>query len=531
MLERSKSIHVAIIILVSLLVCCNSLFNGFVWDDRIYLLGNRALAELNIKSILFTKVSGIEYFPVRDLSLALDYRIWGENPFGFHLTSVVIFALCGIAVYLLAHSLHRLESSAATGSENHSSLAPLAVALFFAVHPIHAETFNWITCRGALLSGLFSFSACHLFLRYLDDSGGRRYLVFSLACYAAALLSKAYCLTLPLILPLFVLIRSGWKPDRRLLSVLPFLMLAVLAFFGFSAVGTSSRVITETSAAAATVGNKVALAVQIPYFYIAKFILPLDLCAEYQSSFATGMTDIGSIAAVAGILLLLAGLVVAWQRRATLPVIALVWFLVTMLPLLNIFSTHPVVADRYAYLPSFAFCLVAGRLAARSRGACVAAVLILTVWSGLTIAQNRTWLSDKTLWEQAIRVKPSAYAYVNLGDYHFWRGEYVQAFAAFNKAKELAPGNTKIHLYKGYLLYQQKDFSGAITEFEKLLAANDSIMARYFLGMAQEGNGNREAAVKAFRDVLVSGDMDPQGYYRRSARENLQKLGVAGMGR
>lgn len=531
-LDKYRSFHPVLLAITALLVGVNSLFNGFVWDDRIYLLGNRALLEFDLREILLNRVTGIEYFPVRDLSLALDYLMWGEDPFGFHLTSLLLYALNCIAVYYLAASLDRLALRSSPASSTGKTFGPLLVALLFAVHPLHAEVFNWITCRGALLSGLFSFISCYAFLRYLDGiTHPFRYLIISIVCFALALLSKAYCITVPLVLTAFIFLHPDWKTRRLWYSIIPFLVFSLVAFIGFSAIGTSSNVITGATQQASGLAARISLALQIPFFYLWKFIAPVNLSAEYQNSFALSLTELKVLSAAALWLAAIFGLFTAIRKRSATALIVFCWFGLTMLPLLNVFATHPVVADRYAYLPSFALCYCTAKMlsvtaGSRQRIFIPLTALLLLVWGALTMNQNRAWFSDRTLWEQATKVKPTAYAHVNLGDHHFWRGEYDRAFANFNKARELAPGNTKIFLYKGYYLYQQKDYKNAIGQFEKLLATEDSIMGRYFMGMAQNQSGDRIAAIDSFRKVLVSKDMDPQGYYRRSAADNLRRMGA-----
>ena len=85
--------------LLVVLVFSNSLFFGFVWDDNVLLVGQESYQSVNFTQLLFSPVNGVEYLPLRDLTYIIDYKIWGWNPFGFHLTNLILYILNIWAVY------------------------------------------------------------------------------------------------------------------------------------------------------------------------------------------------------------------------------------------------------------------------------------------------------------------------------------------------------------------------------------------------------------------------------------------------
>src|SRR5262249_10563596 len=72
------------LLLVAVAGCyANSLGDGFVFDDHALVLGNPWLRTLgNLPQLLVAS-----YRPLRDMSHAVEFAVWGENPFGFHLTN------------------------------------------------------------------------------------------------------------------------------------------------------------------------------------------------------------------------------------------------------------------------------------------------------------------------------------------------------------------------------------------------------------------------------------------------------------
>src|ERR1700690_400587 len=97
--KRSENLQyylATVVALVSLLVYLPSLRNYFVtWDDDAYVFDNPFIRSFNL---VFFQMAFLGFFasnwhPLTWISHALDYAIWGLNPLGHHLTSIVLHAL------------------------------------------------------------------------------------------------------------------------------------------------------------------------------------------------------------------------------------------------------------------------------------------------------------------------------------------------------------------------------------------------------------------------------------------------------
>jgi len=80
--------------------------------------------------------------PVFSLSLALDYSLWGLNPFGFHLTNIILHAINAVLLYSLGNKLQ-------------GRTCAVFASLLYALHPIQAHTVNVISTRGGSSCGSF----------------------------------------------------------------------------------------------------------------------------------------------------------------------------------------------------------------------------------------------------------------------------------------------------------------------------------------------------------------------------------------
>ena len=72
--EHSGYIALAVLALVAFGCYADALANGFVFDDHGHILTNPSFRSLtNVPKLLFAS-----YRPLRDISYALDFAIWGE---------------------------------------------------------------------------------------------------------------------------------------------------------------------------------------------------------------------------------------------------------------------------------------------------------------------------------------------------------------------------------------------------------------------------------------------------------------------
>src|SRR5262249_22765920 len=88
------------------------LANGFVsWDDDKNFLQNphfRGLGPAQLRWMWTTFHMG-HYVPLSWMTLGFDYTLWGMNPLGYHLTSLLLHAANAVLVYAIARRLFHLS--------------------------------------------------------------------------------------------------------------------------------------------------------------------------------------------------------------------------------------------------------------------------------------------------------------------------------------------------------------------------------------------------------------------------------------
>jgi tetratricopeptide (TPR) repeat protein len=530
-----QNVHLLIILAFVVAVFGVSTHFEFVWDDHVLLIGHDVYASFDLGRIFFSPANQVEYLPIRDVSYALDYALWGENPFGFHLTNLALYFLNAVFVYLMTRRLTPLLFSAGRAMPGRKAgEVALLTALLFAVHPLHSEPVSFISCRNVLLSGLFSFMSCHFFLKHLGgtDGEGRGSYAGSLLCFVLAILSKATAVVLPGMLLLFAALHG--RPWRKALPPLaPFVALSAVAVIFFKTVAPQAGLINPDQFivfGSWSFGTRLAVAVQIPFFYLRKLAMPTGLSALYDTRFSS---DLGDPTVLLCMLALTGALALGISLRNRYPglLFAMGWYLVALFPVLGFFTTSTVVADRYAYLPSYSFvCLAATTLvlalskippiAIRSFAA--AAVVAL---SFMAFERNGVWRSDETLWEDTIAVSPGVWkAYINLGAHYFDRGEHEKAFRFLERLAEQRQNDGLLRLFKARYALQQGNHAEVIELLEGIsLEGVAPVQIRLLLGQAHEGSGDIQKAIDSYADALQKG-----GHARNeamfTARDRLERL-------
>ena len=122
---------IILIVLITALAYANSLKNSFVWDDIWTVVNNDSIKSWNNFPALFSKsyltsFGEISYRPVCTFSYFIDYFIWKLNPFGYHLTNLLLHILNAILLYFLINLI--------IADKNLSLLA----SLLFALHPVNS---------------------------------------------------------------------------------------------------------------------------------------------------------------------------------------------------------------------------------------------------------------------------------------------------------------------------------------------------------------------------------------------------------
>lgn len=369
----------------------NALLQSVTWDGI-----RRVLLDLSVEQRLQL---GAEYLPVRDLSVMLDFAIWGDWFAGHHITQVLLYGgLCAFAATLVL----RLFKS--------RSLA-WWVGAAFALHPVHVEAVAWLSERKGVLGGLLFFASACLGVGYLRVGRVAR-LLGCLVLFAASVLAKGHMLAGTAALAMCAIWCVDAASQRRWALGVSAFVTGALLFFPIYLAGQSVGMVQayhggsflKTLAIFCTVHGKYLLLMMLggPYsiaYPIGRELVGFDLLMRDAIGYA------GSL-----VFAFLAVRAVFQSTRRDAVTFGLGWWLIFLAPVSHlVFPLQNLLADRYLLVGSWGLLLVLGlglvRLPSRTAwmvGLCW--LLASTVWSAIQLGH---WESSRTLRLHAVSVHPA----------------------------------------------------------------------------------------------------------------------------
>jgi tetratricopeptide (TPR) repeat protein len=535
--KSSISVHfwsLAAIVVVVALAFLPSLQNGFLdWDDQPNVVANPNLKEINSQSLkwMFTTFLSGHYHPLTWLSLAIDYRTWRLDPLGYHLGNLVLHGLNAVLFYLLFVTLIRVRSS----QDTIPRIWPpaLVATLFFAIHPLRVESVAWITERRDVLSAFFLLVSILAYLRFASDNETRwrwnRWYWLALAAFFFSLLSKAWGITLPIVLLVLDVYPLGRLRLARASanggSITSALLVEKVPFVVLSAAFTMTAFFAQRGSAMHLVRDHGPLdrAMQAAYglcFYPLKTIWPVSLSPLYLLKNAFDPFTPENIACLV-VFVAVTSLLIAKRKAWPWALAAWVSYVVIVSPVLGLAqSGQQIVADRYTYLSCIPFAILVGlgamayqrrreRLNASTFVKALSLVLVLggvTALGALTYRQCRVWNSDRTLWEHAIKLDGGNYvALYNRGVVRMNEGDSKGALEDFDAAIALEPLYHDAYVNRGNTLSRVQRPEAAMNDYAKALDIDpDDESVLFNRGLVLVGMGRFEEAIDDLLRALES---------------------------
>ncbi len=480
-----SAILAATLMAVVFIVFFPSLGSSFNYDDERNIIENQDYRGLGASHLrwMFTTFDMGHYQPLSWMSLGLDYLVWGMDPWGYHLTSLILHAANALLVYLIARALLNLAGRPAS-----SDIGAFIAAMLFSIHPLRVESVVWVTERRDVLSSFFLLATILLYLRAqgTDAAAGRRRFFFAaLFTYLLSLLSRAMGVTLPiilLILDVYPLRRLGG--DRRRifgrevrgvwLEKIPFVALAAIA--AIIAPIAQHHVDANIPLWRHSVGGRIAQACYGLVFYIYKSLIPLDLSPIYELRLPLKIFAMKYVLSAIALLGMTTA-VVLLRRRLPALVVAAACYVVLLLPVLGFAQSGPQeVADRYSYLPMIGWGVLLGAIASdhwlKQRRLAVAAptILLAVILGILTWRQCLVWHNPLSLWTHAVQHGPPACsAEFNLANVLAKTGEREAALEHYRKGFDIYPGMASAHQSYAMCLSELGRREEAIREFKRVI--------------------------------------------------------------
>lgn len=486
----------------------NSISGEFIWDDQSFVADNTSIRTLANFGRFFTdnktgaigELANDVYRPLTTLSYAIDHAVWGLNSFGYHLTNIVLHSANAILVCILLLILSGNFFIAFFGS------------LIFASHPVQTEVVAWISGRSSVLFLLFFLSSLIFYIKFAREKKNIFYYL-SLSLFALSLFSKEMSITLPFIIILYDMhFPSGNRLKGRVARYLPYF---ILSLFYVALRITLTKRIGQFEGWGS------------PYFvfltmlnvvadYIRILVFPVKLCAVgYPIPITVSIREPRVILSIVTLSAILVSIPVLFRRNRPAS-FALLWFFITLLPVLNIIPIKALEAERFLYLPSIGFALLTAyaayllgeRLDKAATGKATIVMLLAGVlimgYSLKTILRAEEWKDEVVISNKTALSSPdSAWALTALGANLMERKNYTAAVEPLEKAVAICEGYTLARNALGECYLRLGRNREAVAQFIEVLKIDPlSAKTRNFLGVAYAGLKEYNDAEKQFTAAL-----------------------------
>lgn len=454
--RRAGPFWARLILTLALLVTYANSFRGvFVLDDYLAIQQNSTIADLSDLGQVLSppRVSAVTARPFVNLTLAVDYALWGLDVRGYHVTNLLIHVGAALLVFGIVRRVWgRRErqngtdarSGPTTGNANRSSsqatLWAAVIAAVWALHPLQTESVTFIVMRSESLAGLFYLLTIYAFIRYAEEGRLWGWAGVAVASSSLGMMSKEYVVSIPLLVLAFDWmlyagsLRSALRTRRWLylglaLSWLP--LVAVLVQSGADRAGTGGF------GTVLTPWHYLLTSCRALVIYLRLAFWPDALCFDYGRAV---IRDVWSVAPQALLLLGLAGATAVGLWRRSLLGFAGLWFFAIIAPSSSIVPlASQTAAEHRMYLPLLAVVVVVAVVAHRYLGNRGWIVLMVTapVLGVMTFNRNALYADPIALWQDTVDKQPNnARARNNLGVELLGVGRVIEAVAHLEAANE-----------------------------------------------------------------------------------------------
>ena len=436
---------VAVFLLVAALFI-PTLRGGFVYDSIAQVLHSDYIhTPANWGDVLTLRVVGQDELdrnrPMHLASLMLDAAIWGKNPLGYRLTSVLLHAINAALLFLFLTIALRPRTTPVAAASSPPVVALFAVfgALFFALHPLVVEAVAEPSNREDLLVllpmllGLLAVAAPIRSPWVLNAA--------LVLCSFSAVLAKESGIAVPMVFA----VAAWWCGSFR--RLLPGLVGGLVVATGFLVASylwrpAGSAILVQSPAGlSADFWSLLSVQSRIWTLQFWQILWPWNLSAHYTAQVIAGISPPLAVIALAAAI----GVAVFAWRTDRLAALGVAVYVLCLLPASNFAAQYHPIADRYLYVPLAGLGIIAAALVHRlrieySRGFAGSALiaglfLLLSLEYVANLRRQFIWQQPATLWSDVLGQYPNmSQAQIGMANVHYRAGDFQAARAAATEA-------------------------------------------------------------------------------------------------
>jgi tetratricopeptide (TPR) repeat protein len=480
-----------------------TLLNGFVWDDTQIIINNMVNRDwANLPKVLmgpdvvFTDDLASYYRPLNRLLYVIEYHLYGLNPLGYHLISLLLHFVNVMLLFAFGKKIFTTCNSA------------FIAALIFAVHPVNAEAINFVSGRNNVFATFFVLAALLLFHIGRERNDFKYFLLSSLSFLGGLLCKEIALMLLPVLFFYPFHIEGIRKPNYRdrFIRLLPFIVAALLYVLLRSA--ALSQIVTQPGTGS-VLWSRLAMNLYIIPLYSSMLVIPLGY-KVYYSLPADIWLHLKWIVPFWGAFICFVYFLV--RSGSKIALFALLWLICNYVPISNIIEIPSgAMAERFIYLPFIGVWLLIGFASDHFMGHGVSPKKILSFAAGASLMlalfatkRSMEWKNDLTLFSSLVATDPeSVNGHYNLGGWYREHGDIQKARYYWERTVSLKPSHSNALSQLGSVAFVERRLNDAERLYRRALdAGKENAEAHYNLALILEETGRDAEALVHFTQFL-----------------------------
>lgn len=447
---------ITILILISLIIYLPSLFNSFVWDDEEQVVNNTIIQNIKNMPYLFTSstfntggagLSGFYYKPLMPVVFSLNYFIWKNNPFGFHLFDLILHIINGILLFILFKKLFDFQKI------KFAKTLSFFLSLIFLIHPANIESVAYISSTQELLYTFFlllSLISSFWLVQNLIRPWSKLVLI-NLFILLSLLSKESGIIAIPLIISFTYLFNRSRLFILGISSVITFSIYLSLRF------GIAKTPLFQHNSiipiANASFSERLTTIPFEIFSYLRLIFFPKDLFVA-QHVVVKNITDPRFYLALPVIITFTTFTIFIFlKKRSKIYLFFLLWLVFSFSILLNIYPLDMTIAERWLYSPLIGALGLLGVLISKISpprwirlcrrllgGGIIIFILLIPLFSIRTFVRTFDWKDNLSLFSRDEKYALDSFDLQNnLGVALFRNGNIKEAKKHFGKSLELSP--------------------------------------------------------------------------------------------
>lgn len=440
-LTTLKAIHG--IIFIGLVVYFNSLFNGFVWDDKTYILFNPDVQAFNIGALIKTNIfnAGGQYRPIPAIYFAVLVSLFKNTIFFYHFLQLLIHIANTCLLFVVFTRFFGKTSS-------------FFLSLLFLIHPIQVESVSYISASGNPLFFLFGIVA--LLLSFHKMISWKRTAVIAFLLLLS-LLTKEAGIIFIFVVFFYKLLFTRRSIGTLFLAECATLLLYLVIRFGIGGVYFTKLPLIPIAKISFT--ERLLNIPAVIFYYIKTVFFPMKLAIDQQWVISTTTFQNFYFPLLMDILFFfgigLLGLYIYRVSKSNLKnyLFFLGWFIAGISLYLQLFPLDGTVADRWFYFPLVGLLgIIAVSLQSikttsqfLQKAGHTFIVILLMLLALRTIVRNANWSDPITLYTHDAQISDNFDIENNLGIEYANIKDYDKAIEHSKKSVAMFPYEANLY--------------------------------------------------------------------------------------